>query len=269
MSNITITGAAGRIAAALCSGLARTDRTIRGVDLPGQFGAGLNFETKEGDLTDYMFAQEAMADTDVLIHLAAIHEERDWDEIFPTNFIITRNAFDAARRAGVKKIIYASSIQAVGFHPIANKLDATARIRPSGNYGVSKAFGEAYGSLLADKTPLSFVAVRVASYEPAPGDPRMLKTWLSPEDTLSLFDACIDSDAPHYDVVYGVSANSGSMVSNDHATWLNWEPKSNADDYRQHVETAEHALTEIGALTHGGDFCGMDNTDPEHSFLKY
>ncbi|WP_225413628.1 NAD-dependent epimerase/dehydratase family protein [Stigmatella hybrida] len=73
--------------------------------------------------------------------------------------------FEAAHRAGVKRVVFASSVQAVGFHPLEKTIDETARLRPSGYYGVSKAFGEALASLYADKYGLSLACVRVALFE--------------------------------------------------------------------------------------------------------
>lgn len=97
----------------------------------------------------------------------------------------------------------------------------------------------------------------------------MLKTWLSPRDTIDLFSKSIDKEDIHNSVVYGVSANTGSMVDNSHIRELGWQPKDNGDVFSEKVSTLDHGLTEIGSLTHGGNYCGENNTDESYKFLKY
>lgn len=98
---IAITGANGRIGKVLYSGLMRDDRFIRGIDLKGEPEQKSSNEMVFGDLKNMEFAVEALADIDVLVHLAAIAEERPWEEIFPNNFEITYNVFEAAKRVGI------------------------------------------------------------------------------------------------------------------------------------------------------------------------
>ncbi|TGV43279.1 NAD(P)-dependent oxidoreductase, partial [Mesorhizobium sp. M2D.F.Ca.ET.160.01.1.1] len=91
----------------------------------------------------------------VVVHLAAYPEEAPWETIFPLNYALTYAVLEAARRAGVRRVVFASSVQAVGFHPIEKTINHTVRPRPSGYYGVSKVMGEALASLYADKHGLS------------------------------------------------------------------------------------------------------------------
>src|SRR5205809_866301 len=78
-----------------------------------------------------------------------------WDKILPNNVVGTWNVFEAARRQGVRRVVYASSHHAVGFYRRARPIDQTVLPRPDGIYGVSKVFGEAVGRLFADKHGVS------------------------------------------------------------------------------------------------------------------
>ncbi len=266
-THILITGAAGRIGRVLRDGLRRDDRILRLVDIADLGTARDREELVRLDATDLGALEAATEGVDCVVHLAAIPEERPWSAIFPLNFTLTYNAFEAARRQGVRRVVYASSIQAVGFHPRRQTLDATARLRPTGYYGVSKAFGEAMASLYADKHGLSVACVRIASFEPKPTNPRMLVTWLSHPDAVHLFDRCIDADDYHFLAVYGVSNNTQRKVNNSHVAWLGYAPQDDAECFRTEIEAHGAPEDPIGGLTHGGSFCDMNFSDEARKFL--
>ena len=266
-TRILITGAAGRIGRVLRDGLRRDDRILRLVDIADLGTAGDREELVRLDVTDLGALEAAMEGVDCVVHLAAIPEEQPWDTIFPLNFTLTYNVFEAARHCGVRRVVFASSIQAVGFHPRSNTLDITARLRPSGYYGVSKAFGEAMANLYADKHGLSVACVRIASFQSKPINARMLVTWLSHPDAVHLFDRCIDADDYHFLAVYGVSNNTQRRVDNSHVAWLGYDPQDDAERFRAEIEAQGSPEDPIGALTHGGSFCDMDFSDAAKKFL--
>lgn len=266
-TRILITGAAGRIGAVLRDGLRRDDRILRLVDIADLGAARDGEELAQLDVTDLTALEAAMEGVDCVVHLAAIPEEQPWSSIFPLNFTLTYNTFEAARRRGVRRLVYASSIQAVGFHPRGNTLDITARLRPSGYYGVSKAFGEAMANLYADKHGLSVACVRIASFQAKPINARMLVTWLSHADAVHLFDRCIDAGDYHFLAIYGVSNNTRRRIDNSHVAWLGYEPRDDAERFRAEIEAHGPPEDPIGALTHGGPFCGMEFSDEAKKFL--
>ena len=266
-TRILITGAAGRIGCVLRDGLRRNDRILRLVDIADLGTAGNGEELAQLDVTDLGALEAAMDGVDCVVHLAAIPEEQPWASLFPLNFTLTYNAFEAARRCGVRRVVYASSIQAVGFHPRGNTLDATARLRPTGYYGVSKAFGEAMANLYADKHGLSVACVRIASFQAKPINARMLVTWLSHADAVHLFDRCIDADDYHFLAVYGVSNNTHRKIDNAHVAWLGYAPKDDAERFRAEIEAHGPPEDAIGGLTHGGSFCDMGFSDEAKKFL--
>ncbi|MFD2207553.1 NAD-dependent epimerase/dehydratase family protein [Kiloniella antarctica] len=266
MKNILITGAAGRLGRVLRQGLKRNDRCLHLLDIAPLGDEQDNECHLKVDATDLNAVVKAMENIDIIVHLAAYPDEADWSQIFPLNYNLTYNVFEAARISGVKRVIFASSIQAVGFHPIETTISDTARLRPSGFYGVSKGFGESLASLYADKFGLSVACLRVASFESKPVDTRMLSTWLSHEDGVHLFDKCIDAPDFHFFRVFGVSNNTRARVDNSHVEWLGYEPQSNAEDYRKEIERNGSALGPVASVTHGGSasdvgFCGnLDQT---------
>lgn len=260
MQRVLISGAAGRVGRVLRAGLAAPDRILRLTDIATLGAAAEREETCVGDARNMDFMAEAMQGVDVFINLAAYPEEAAWETVFPLNYDLTYAGFEAARLAGVKRVIFASSVQAVGFHPLSKTIDDTARLRPSGNYGVSKAFGEALASLYADKHGMSVACVRIASFEDKPVNVRMLSTWLSHPDCIHLFDQCIRAPEHHYYRVFGVSNNTRARVDNSHVDWLGYRPQSNAEDHLDDVLAHGEKLGVLAAGTQGGGACEVGFT---------
>lgn len=257
MQKVLITGAAGRLGRVLRKGLAKPGRVLRLLDIANLGTAGDREEIWNADATNLAEMIQAMEGVDAVIHLAAYPDEASWETIFPLNFSLTYTVFEAAHRADVKRVVFASSVQAVGFHPIQKTIDHTVRLRPSGYYGVSKAFGEALASLYADKYGLSMACVRVASFEAKPTDVRMLSTWLSHEDAVHLFEQCIQAPDRHFYVVYGVSKNTRAKVDNSHIAWLGYKPRSNAEDYLEEILKHGDPMGPLAGKTQGGRACDV------------
>lgn len=250
---ILITGAAGRIGRVLSEALAQ-DYSLRLFDKVA-IAHGDSVESITADLADPAALERAMYGVDQLIHLAAIPGEAPFEELLEPNILGTYAVFEAARKAGVKRILYASSIQAVGFHRLQGGVTQQSRIRPSGYYGVTKAFGEALASLYADKFGISVACLRIASFEPKPADQRHLSTWFSPADCVRLFRACIEAQHFSYVTVYGVSANQHTVVRDAVPAAIDYHPRDNAEPLRSALFNADAAPTAT-TLFAGGEFCG-------------
>src|SRR5207244_6175013 len=119
----------------------------------------------------------------------------------------TLQVFEAARRAGVRRIVYASSNHAVGFTPVGREQPADLPPRPDTLYGVSKVFGEALGRYYVDRYRMEVACLRIGTFAPTPPDVRALSTWLSPADCARLVDACLRAPRLTYSVVGGISAS--------------------------------------------------------------
>jgi hypothetical protein len=240
MSTILITGAAGGVGTLMRPRLARPGRTLRLLDI-APLTPGEGEEAVTASVTDLAAVEAACAGVDAVIHLGGISLEAAWADILDVNINGTYTVFEAARRAGVPRVIFASSNHAVGFHtPDEYPLGADAVTLPDTYYGVSKVAGEALGALYHHRHGLDVICIRILTCFPTPGDPRALSTWLSPDDCARLLEACLATPNPGYRVVYGVSANTrGGWVSLDEARALGFEPRDDAEVFAAAV-LAEH-----------------------------
>ena len=195
---------------------------------------GLAIERVAGDLFSPTLS-DAMKGCDVVFHVAAFYSlwHRDRNEVMRVNVEGTRLVLHAARRAGVPRVVFASSNHAVGFTPRESfPVPDDASPVPDTYYGVSKAAGEALAGLYARRYGIDAICVRILSCFDRPLNPRMLATWLSPDDAGRLFEACLAAPAPGFRVVYGVSANTrGGWVSLDGARALGYQPQDDAEAY--------------------------------------
>jgi len=240
MPIVLITGAAGGIGTMLRSGLAAPGRTLRLVDLQ-PLAAGPGEEAVEASVTDMAAMTAACRGADAVIHLAGVPGEAPWERILDTNINGTYVAFEAARRAGVPRVIYASSNHAVGFIPRARfPVPDYAFPLPDTYYGVSKVTGEALAALYNRRYGMDAICVRILSCFERPLSSRMLATWLSPGDAGRLFEACLTARRPGFRVIFGVSANTrGGWVSLNEARALGYEPEDDAEQFAAEV-IAEH-----------------------------
>jgi uronate dehydrogenase len=230
VSTILITGAAGGIGTMLRTRLAKPGRTLRLLDL-AEITPNEGEEAIQGTVTDFDTALAASEGADAVIHLGSISGEAPWEQILEVNINGTYNVFEAARRAGVPRVVFASSNHAVGFHtPDEFPLPENVTALPDTYYGVSKVAGEALGSLYAKRYGLDVISIRILSCFPEPRSLRSLSTWFSPDDAGRLFEACLTVEKPGYRVIYGVSDNTrGGWVSLDGARALGYESHDDAE----------------------------------------
>lgn len=221
MKKILITGAAGMIGQQLMRRLADTYE-LSGLDICPSKGIATV------SVADYDALLPHLAEIDVVVHLGAVVSGNEpWEQVLEHNIIGTRNVFEAARQQGVRRVVFASSHQAMRLHedmePFASILSGDRErepdspligidmpFRPSGVYGVSKAFGEILGRVYADHHGLSVLCIRIvqANAENHPHGPR----WFSHDDVEQMVRRCIETKDIDFGVYYGVSGNS-------HAVW--------------------------------------------------
>jgi uronate dehydrogenase len=260
MQKVLITGAAGDIGTRLRKILRGVYPQLRASDIrkPADLAAGDDFVP--ADLTDLAQVEKAMAGMEGVIHLGGHSVEGSWETILNANIIGCYNLFEAARRAGVKRVVFASSNHAIGFYPRSQRIGVNVRVRPDSRYGVSKAFGEALGSLYADKHGLRVTCLRIGNVADTPVDERRLSIWVKPEDLAQLM--CIGLEHPdiHFETFYGVSDNAASFWDNSRAAHFGYRPQGRGEDYRQQALAAQAKLPPdpIGARYQGGPFCSAE-----------
>jgi uronate dehydrogenase len=255
---IVITGAAGLVGSMLRPRLARPDRTLRLLDV-APLVAGPGEEAIEASVTDMDAMTAACRGADAVIHLAGVPGEAPWPRILELNINGGYVVFEAARRAGTPRVIFASSNHAVGFTPRADfPVPDYAFPAPDTYYGVSKAATEALAALYHYRHGMDAICVRILSCFPRPQNVRMLSTWLSPDDTGRLFEACLTVPAPGFRVIFGVSANTrGGWVSLAEAAALGYRPQDDAEAYAAEIiaEQGEPDPATDPVLQYlGGDF---------------
>jgi uronate dehydrogenase len=269
VSVIVITGAAGLVGSMLRTRLARPGRTLRVLDIAPLL-AGPGEEAIQASVTDVDAMTAACQGADAVIHLAGIPGEAPWPRILEVNINGGYAAFEAARRAGTPRVIFASSNHAVGFVPrSAFPVPDYAFPAPDSFYGISKASTEALASMYHHRYGMDAICVRILSCFPQPRNVRMLSTWLSPDDAGRLFEACLTADRPGFRVVFGVSANTrGGWVSLAEAEALGYQPQDDAEAYAAQI-IAEHGEPPLDPDTDpvlrylGGEFTLPDAQVPQ------
>jgi uronate dehydrogenase len=258
MYRILITGAAGGIGRTLRHSLAGGYPVLRLLDIAPLGAAGKAEEHVTADITDMQAMEQACHEVDCVVHLAGVPVEQSWETVHPANVVGCYTMFEAARRAGVRRFVFASSNHAVGFHRKERALDTASLPRPDGYYGVTKVLGEALGRLYADKFGLEVACLRIGSFRERPEDRRQLSTWISPADMVHLVRCCIDAKHFHFVIAYGVSANTRSNWNNAGAAVLGYRPRDNAEQFVNEIMSQQEADDPVAGLFHGGPYCSID-----------
>lgn len=263
---VLITGAAGGIGSALRHGLKGIYPVIRLSDVAEMEPAGAGEEVVPADLSDFAAVEAAVSGCDAVLHFGGIPQEAAWDPILNSNVCGTFNVYEAARRCGVKRVVFASSNHAVGFWRRDQTIDPRVPVRPDSLYGLSKVFGEGLARLYADKHAIPSVCLRIGQFRPRPTNLRMLSLWLSPADMVRLAHRSLEAEGVHFEVVYGISANTRAWYDNPGANRIGYRGSDNAENYAAEVMADPEAVAEddVGALFQGGPFCADDfhgNTD--------
>jgi len=236
---VLVTGAAGLIGRVTCAGLAARGWKVRGLDKETLDGVdGLADPPVVADIRDAAAVRKATEGVDAVVHLAGIPTEAPFEEILGANIEGTFEVFDAARREGVRRVVYASSNHAVGYTPRTALATVDMPPRPDTYYGVSKVFGEALGSLMADRYGMEVVCLRIGSWKQYPESVRELSTWLSPADGVRLIQAALTAPDVRYSVVYGISANTRAWWDLAPARALGYLSVDDAEDYAEDILVA-------------------------------
>lgn len=234
-SSVLLTGAAGLLGTELRSRLAPLVKKLRSTDITPLSAPAANEELVQADLGDLSMASRLVEGMDAIVHFGGLSKEADFASICRVNIIGMQSLYEAARQAKVKRIVFASSVHAIGFYEQTDVIDAAAPTRPDSNYGLAKVFGENLAQMYWDKHGLETVSIRIGSCEPAPSNRRHLLSWLSFGDMFQLVERSLTASRVGHTIVYGASDNSASFWDNHRAKHLGYRPNDSADKYRKPI----------------------------------
>ena len=256
INRLLLTGAAGGLGKMLRPRVAVMAKIVRVSDLADVADAKANEEVVHCDLGDFDGMLGLLDGVDAVVHLGGMSTDGPFEPILNANIRGVYNLYESARINGVKRILFASSNHVVGFHKQTEHLDATATMRPDGNYGVSKAFGESLSSFYFDRYGIETVCMRIGSSFPQPIDHRMLSTWLSYDDLTELIRCALAAPKVGHTIVYAASANAPSWWDNRGAVHLGWTPKDTTETFRAAIEATVPRLDphDAAAVYQGGQF---------------
>lgn len=212
--------------------------------------------TTQADIADLEAIRPAFEGIDTVVHLAAVAKvDASWDTLLNPNFTGTYNVYEAARAAGVKRVIFASSGATVAgiqseepFKALVEgrysdvdeswpMLTHESMPRPMGLYGVSKVFGEVLGRHYVDTSPLSVICLRIGwvGEEDHPHTPAHWANWCSQRDIVQVIERSIDAPPTlRYGIFFATSNNRWGYRDLEHTrSVLGYVPQDHAEEHRQ------------------------------------
>lgn len=235
-NTLLITGAAGRLGTELRRGLAPLARRLRLSDRAEIANLQPNEDAVICELADQDAILKLTEGVDAIIHFGGAPHEKPWEEVLNSSIRGSYHIYEGARQNGVKRVVYASSVHAIGYHRLEDQIDARAIHRPDSLYGLSKCFVEDLGQLYWDKFGIESVCLRIFSSFPEPADRRMLWSWLSFDDCVRLVTAGLTAPRVAHTIAFGMSDNAVKTVDNRYAAHLGFHPQSNTEPFRAAVE---------------------------------
>ncbi|MEP3330599.1 NAD(P)-dependent oxidoreductase [Sedimentitalea sp.] len=260
MKKLVLTGAAGRLGSYLREPLSKMCEELVSTDLVADIGTTYPGETYvKADLQDLNAMVDLLAGADMVVHFGAIGDEASFETLLGPNFIGAYNIWEAAYRNGLRRVVYASSIHAVGMHKKTDFIGIDAPHKPDTFYGLAKCFAEDLASMYWDRRGLESVCMRILSCAQV-SNPRAVGTWLSYDDLIQLVQRSIDTPVTGFSIVYGVSNNDRTPVDNAKARHLGYRPKDNAEQFADEIfaEAGPLDLADPGNLHHGGPFAAVE-----------
>lgn len=211
---VLVTGAAGRIGSYFAEHAANRYQLRLMVQQADEGEKLTSFgEVVSADLLDLERLKAICEGIDTVLHLAGDpNPSATWPDLLNNNIIGTYNTFVAAKAAGCRRVIYASSIHAVSGYPADVQVKTNEPVNPGDLYGVSKCFGEALGRYMAEKEGLSIIALRIGAFQPLEaaqdaGSIGMLDAFVSHRDLHQLIERCIDVENIQFAILHGLSDN--------------------------------------------------------------
>ncbi len=254
---LLLTGAAGGLGRELRPRLKAYCDTLRVSDIAALGTATAGEELQVVALQDQTAVHTLLEGVDAVVHLGGVSVEGPFEPILQANIVGMHHLYEAARKHGVKRIVFASSNHVTGFYRQDEVIDARMPMRPDGHYGLSKAFGENLAQFYFDRYGLETVSLRIGSSFPEPKDRRMLATWMSYDDLERLVVSSLTAPVVGHTVIYGASDNTVSWWDNTPARHIGYRPQDSSEAFRAAVEARQPTLDMNDPVTlyQGGGFC--------------
>jgi uronate dehydrogenase len=256
---LVLTGAAGRLGSYLREPLANFADELVSTDIVDDIGKSYDGESYvKADLASLDDMLAVLKGADMVVHMGAYADEGPFEKLLGPNFVGAYNVWESAYQNGLKRVIYGSSIHAVGMYPKNEFIGVDARHRPDTFYGLAKCFAEDLGSLYWDKRGLESVHMRILSCAQVTGA-RALGSWLSYDDLIQLVQRCIETPVTGFSVIYGVSDNDRVPVDNSKASFIGYRPKDNAEQFAEEILANDPPMDPQNPehMCHGGPFASV------------
>lgn len=254
-----ITGAAGRIGTALRAALLPEVASLVLIDVVPPPALSPGERAPIADLADAAALRSAFDGVRGVVHLAGVPDEADFHDLVEANVVGTWHVLEAARQAGVRRVVLASTGRVVGMYDVGTRVDPGMPTRPDGLYAVTKTALEQLGRLYAEKFGMEVVALRIGAFKEEPEEPRDLSIWVSPRDASAAFLAAMRHEPVGFEVAFAYSANRHGWVDLEAGRRLGYEPVDDA-------ASARPDLAEAGPVTEGP--MGGSLATPEFTLSK-
>jgi uronate dehydrogenase len=253
---LLLTGAAGGLGRELRRRLPARCEVLRVSDVAELGAAAPAEELMPADLADADAVLALLDGVDAVVHMGGVSTEQPWEAILPANIVGAYNLYEAARKKGVRRVVFASSNHVTGFYRQDEVIPAGAPPRPDGLYGLSKAFGEDLAQLYFDRHGIETVSLRIGSSFAAPRDRRMLHTWMSFDDMERLVVAALTARDVGHSIICGVSANPRVWWDNAPAAHIGYVPQDSSAPWTAEIErgTPPGDATDPAVIYQGGAF---------------
>ena len=259
MKRLVLTGAAGRLGSYLREPLSKLAGELVSSDIVDCVGRLYPGETYvRADLAEFDAILELLEGATMVVHFGAFVDEAPFEKILGPNIVGAYNIWESAFRNGVRRVVYASSIHAVGMYPKSERIGVETPHRPDTYYGLAKCFAEDLARMYWEKRQVEAVCLRILSCAQVTS-PRSLGSWLSYPDLVHLVERSIDTPTTGFAVIYGVSDNDRSPVDNSGAGFLGYRPGDNAEKFAGKIlaEAPPANPGDAAQMLHGGPFAAV------------
>ncbi|MDN3921300.1 NAD-dependent epimerase/dehydratase family protein [Roseateles violae] len=254
---LLLTGAAGVLGRQLRPSLAQACQTLRLSDRGSCGPTAAHEQDRPCQLADRAAMEALLQGVDAVVHLGGVSVESPFEQIAPANIEGVFHLYEAARLAGTRRIVFASSNHVTGCYPQGEAIGPDSAPRPDGYYGVAKLFGENLARLYWDRHGIETVCLRIGTATAEPPDRRALSTWLGFEDLRRLVLAALAAPGVGFLSVYGVSANPQRWWSDAGWERIGYAPQQSAEAWRKQIQDLAPPADSPEARLQGGSFLGL------------